>query len=69
MCFGNNLGFEFSDKLEFKDLFTRKMATLILAVPDDSNALSTKFLWQAAGSLVLQTTSGAFIVPWSIGSG
>ncbi len=59
MCFGNNLGFEFSDKLEFKDLFTRKMATLILAVPDDSNAVD-KVLMAGGRFIGSTTTSGAF---------
>ncbi|MBO4241885.1 MAG: phosphoribosylformylglycinamidine synthase, partial [Clostridiales bacterium] len=39
MCFGNGLGFKFSDKLAMEDLFSRTMGTIIVAIPNDSNAV------------------------------
>ena len=59
MCFGNELGFEFSDKLTFNDLFSRKMGTIIVAIPNDSNAIDK--VEMAGGKFVGQTNdSGKF---------
>ena len=60
MCFGNELGFEFSDKLTFNDLFSRKMGTIVVAIPNDSNAIDKV---EMAGGKFVGTTndSGKFI--------
>ena len=59
MCFGNELGFEFSDKLTFDDLFSRKMGTIVVAIPNDSNAIDK--VEMAGGKFVGQTNdSGKF---------
>ena len=59
MCFGNELGFEFSDKLTFSDLFSRKMGTIVVAIPNDSNAVDK--VEMAGGKYVGQTNdSGKF---------
>ena len=59
MCFGNELGFEFSDKLSFEDLFSRKMGTILVAIPNDSNAIDK--VEMAGGKFVGTTTdSGKF---------
>lgn len=39
MCFGNGLGFEFSDKLTEADLFSKTLGAVIVAIPKDSNAI------------------------------
>jgi phosphoribosylformylglycinamidine synthase len=59
MCFGNELGFEFSDKLSFEDLFSRKMGTIIIAIPNDSNAIDK--VEMAGGKFIGMTNdSGKF---------
>ncbi|MBP5774065.1 MAG: phosphoribosylformylglycinamidine synthase subunit PurQ, partial [Clostridiales bacterium] len=51
--------FEFSDKLTFNDLFSRKMGTIIVAIPNDSNAIDK--VEMAGGKFVGQTNdSGKF---------
>ena len=39
MCFGNGLGFKFSDKLTMEELFSKTMGAIIVAIPNDSNAI------------------------------
>ena len=39
MCFGNALGFEFDEKLSEEDLFSRTFGAVIVAVPNDANAI------------------------------
>ncbi|MBO4635851.1 MAG: phosphoribosylformylglycinamidine synthase [Clostridiales bacterium] len=39
MCFGNSLGFNFSDEIPMEDLFRRSLGTLIISVANDGNAI------------------------------
>ena len=39
MCFGNALGFEFSHEIPMKELFSRTFGAVIVAIPDDANAV------------------------------
>ncbi len=39
MCFGNSLGFTFSDEIDEKELFSRSLGTIILAISNDGNAV------------------------------
>lgn len=39
MCFGNSLGFNFSDDVDEKELFSRSLGTIILAISNDGNAV------------------------------
>jgi phosphoribosylformylglycinamidine synthase len=62
MCFGNRLGFEFSDKLSFNDLFSRKMGTIIVAIPNDSNAIDKV---EMAGGKFIGTTTEFGVFSWN----
>ncbi|MBR1797720.1 MAG: phosphoribosylformylglycinamidine synthase [Clostridiales bacterium] len=39
MCFGNALGFEFSSDFKEEDLFSRTFGAVIVAIPNDANAV------------------------------
>ena len=54
MCFGNNLGFKFSDKFEEKDLFSKTLGSVIVAISADSNAVDKV---EMAGGKLLGTTT------------
>ena len=59
MCFGNGLGFEFSDKISLEELFSRTMGAIIVAIPKDSNAIDK--VEMAGGKYLGKTNdSGAF---------
>ena len=62
MCFGNELGFEFSDKLTFSDLFSRKMGTILVAIPNDSNAIDKV---EMAGGKFVGTTNDSGKFTWN----
>ena len=54
MCFGNALGFDFSDKIEMKDLFSRSLGSVIVAIANDSNAVDKV---EMAGGIFLGKTN------------
>ena len=54
MCFGNKLGFDFSDKLTEADLFSRTLGSIIVAIPGDGNAVDKV---EMAGGKFLGTTN------------
>ena len=62
MCFGNELGFDFSGKLSFNDLFSRKMGTIIVAIPNDSNAVDKV---EMAGGFFVGTTNDSGKFSWN----
>ncbi len=39
MCFGNSLGFNFNDEIPEKELFSRSLGTIIVAISNDGNAV------------------------------
>ena len=55
MCFGNNLGFKFSDKFSEDELFRRTMGAIIISVSNDSNAVDK--VEMAGGKFLGVTTS------------
>ena len=55
MCFGNGLGFEFSDKISEKELFEKTMGAIIVAIPKDSNAVDK--VEMAGGKFLGKTNS------------
>lgn len=59
MCFGNQLGFDFDSAIEMKDLFNKSLATMVLAVENDGNAIDKL---ETCGAKYLGTTndSGCF---------
>ncbi len=58
MCFGNKLGFKFDDALDEKCLFNRSLATIILAIDNDSNAIDK--VEMAGGKFLGVTTDDGF---------
>ena len=54
MCFGNALGFDFSDKIAIKDLFSRSLGSVIVAIANDSNAIDKV---EMAGGVFLGKTN------------
>ena len=54
MCFGNKLGFDFSDKLTEADLFSKTLGSIIVAIPADGNAVDKV---EMAGGKFLGTTN------------
>ena len=54
MCFGNMLGFDFSDKLSEADLFSKTLGAVIVAIPNDGNAVDKV---EMAGGKFLGTTN------------
>ena len=56
MCFGNGLGFDFSDKIPMDQLFSRTMGAIIVAIPNDSNAVDKV---EMAGGIYIGSTNGS----------
>ena len=62
MCFGNAFGFEFSDKLTDEELFSRTFGAVIVAIPNDSNAIDKV---EMAGGKFVGTTNDSGKFTWN----
>ncbi|HPG65110.1 MAG TPA: phosphoribosylformylglycinamidine synthase subunit PurQ, partial [Saccharofermentans sp.] len=54
MCFGNGLGFRFDESIQIENLFNKSLATMILAVENDGNAIDKL---ETCGAKFLGTTT------------